>query len=211
MSRPRVVGLTGGIASGKSSVSQLFAKLGARIVDADVAARKVVEPGSEGQEQVIAAFGHHLLQPDGTLNRKELGRIIFSDREARRRLESITHPLIFRHMYLELQHAIRTDAPVVILDIPLLFETGLFMEEIDESVVVYTHPKTQLQRLMERDGLSEAEARSRVQAQIPIDEKARRAEHVIDNSGTPEQTQQQVWALWKEWTTHDEDRFDRTR
>lgn len=209
MSRPKIVGLTGGIASGKSTVSRVLRELGAVIIDADVAAREVVMPGSEGLARVASEFGKEVLLSDGSLNRKLLGQIIFGDPEARRRLESITHPLIYRRMAQDLNCAAAEGAQVIILDIPLLFETGLFLDTIDESVVVYVRPEIQLQRLMERDGLSEEEAEQRIRAQLPLEEKARRAEHVIDNSGSPEETRKQVETLWREWRADYEAGIDR--
>lgn len=208
MKRPRIVGLTGGIASGKSTVSRLFRQLGAVVIDADIAAREVVRPGSEGLARIVEAFGREFLLSDGSLNRKLLGQTIFSDHEARRRLESITHPLIYRHMSQELNGAVAEGAIVVILDIPLLFETGLFLDTIDESVVVYVRPEVQLQRLMERDGLGVEEALQRIGSQLSLEEKARRAEHVIDNSGSFEKTREQVFTLWKEWSVENEAGLD---
>lgn len=210
MRRARIVGLTGGIATGKSAVSRLLRELGAVVIDADAASRKVVETGSPGLEQVVQAFGDKILLPDGALDRKALGKIIFGDADARRRLDSILHPLIFREMEQELSAVLREGASVVVLDIPLLFETGLFVDTIDESVVVYARPEVQLRRLMERDGLTEEEASQRIRAQMPVDLKAQRAEHVIDNSGPWEDTKRQVKDLWKEWTVH-EDSPDRPR
>jgi dephospho-CoA kinase len=207
--RQRIVGLTGGIASGKSTVSRMLGELGSVIIDADVAARHVVAPGSDGLARIVEEFGKDVLLADGTLNRKLLGRIIFGDHEARRRLDSITHPLIYRHMAQELDRAIKAGASVIILDIPLLFETGLFLDTIDESVVVYVRPEVQLERLMARDGLREEEARQRIRAQLPLEEKARRAEHVIDNSGSLEETRRQVVRLWQKWSAEHETGLDR--
>lgn len=210
MKRTRIVGLTGGIATGKSRVAAAFGQLGAAVIDADLAARRVVEPGTEGLRAVVACFGEGILRPDGSLDRKELGRIVFADAERRRRLESILHPRIFRHMQQQLAAVLRTGVPVVILDIPLLYETGLFLDEIDASVVVYAAPDVQLRRLMARDGLTEEEALQRIRAQMPLELKVQRAAYVIDNSGPWEETERQILALWKEWTG-DEDRAHRPR
>lgn len=200
--KPKIVGLTGGIATGKSTVSAQLRSLGAHIIDADAAARTVLAKGSEGLAAVAEAFGPDIVQADGTLDRKKLAGIIFADAAARRRLDAITHPRIYKHMQTELEAKMKDpDAAVIVLDIPLLFETGLFLDIIDESVVVYADRDTQLARLMARDKLTRVEAEKRIAAQMPIEEKVKLADRIIDNSGSVGATAKQVAKLWKEWVT----------
>ncbi|WAH37952.1 dephospho-CoA kinase [Alicyclobacillus dauci] len=191
-----IVGLTGGIATGKSTVSNMFRELGAYVVDADVWARRVVEPGSDGLREVVEAFGTRVLTSDGALNRQELGRIIFADSEARLRLNAITHPRIRQGMRQETETYIQAHPnEPVIWDVPLLFE-GDTKYLVDCTVLVYTSPDVQLGRLMARDGLSEEDARARMEAQMPIEEKRSLATYVIDNSGDIDNTREQVQAVW---------------
>lgn len=207
---PKIIGLTGGIATGKSTVSAMFRALGAKIIDADVAARRVVEPESPGLQAIASAFGNRVIQPDGSLNRRELGNIIFNDPMARRKLDAITHPRIVRLMKMQLETALSSKSyPVIILDVPLLFETRLFADDIQESVLVYTSSDIQLQRLMQRDGLTMEDAQQRINSQMPIDEKRLLARRIIDNSGSETNTEEQVVVLWKEWI-NDEDCAHRT-
>lgn len=187
-----IIGLTGGIASGKSTVSKLLVEQGALLVDADQVARLVVEPGQAAYEQIIAHFGQVILNDDGTINRQELGKIVFSDKEKLKQLESITHPAIRAYMLKQFAHLKETyPNKIIIADIPLLFETK--QEHLYEGViVVYVDPKTQLTRLMERNNLSEEEAKHRIALQMSLDEKKEKANWVIDNSGTLEQTKRQI-------------------
>lgn len=189
------IGLTGGIASGKTTVSRMLTELGARVIDADVLAREAVAPGSPGLRQVVDAFGAEMLRSDGTLDRKRLGALVFRDAQARQRLNAIVHPIVRRRMQEEIDRAQAAGLRAVVLDIPLLFESGL--DGICDRVwVVYVDPQTQLERLMQRDGLSEAEARLRLEAQLPVEEKARRADAVIDNTRDATATRRQVAKLW---------------
>ena len=194
----RVLGLTGGIGSGKSTVSGMFAALGADVIDADQLAREVVEPGRPALAQIVAAFGSEMLLPDGSLDRARLGALIFRDPQARARLNALTHPPIRERLWEEV--AARSVRPgVLILDIPLLYEnggTGL----VEAVIVVWVDRKTQLQRLVERSGLSLEEAEGRIASQMPLDEKRQRADHVIDNRGSPEATQRQVAAIYARYT-----------
>ncbi|MCL6453326.1 MAG: dephospho-CoA kinase [Alicyclobacillus sp.] len=192
-----IVGLTGGIATGKSTVTRILRGLGAYVVDADVWARRVVEPGSDGLRQVVAAFGPDILQPDGSLDRRALGRRVFADDTARARLNEIIHPLVRAGMKAETAayRAEHLERPVV-WDVPLLFE-GETQRLVDTTVLVYVPEHVQLARLMARDGCSEADAWARIRAQMPIDEKRRRAAYVIDNSGELADTRRQVEVLWQ--------------
>lgn len=204
----KLVVLTGGIASGKTAVCATLAELGVPVVDADRIAREVVEPGREAHREVVEAFGPSILLPDGRIDREKLGKIVFADPDRRARLERITHPRIGARMAeLVMEHAAK-GAPLIVLDIPLYFEgrkSGRGAPLPPHAVVVVrVDPETQLRRLVERDGLPEADALARVRAQLPLDEKARMADHVIDNSGTPEETARQVRALWRRLREEDE-------
>lgn len=192
-----LVGLTGGIASGKSIVAQIFRELGAVVIDADVIARQVVEPGEPAWRELVAEFGEEILLPDRTLDRKKLGALIFADPAKRTRLEQITHPRIQERRVRELERlAARGFEGVVIQDAALLIEVG-GAKSVDRLVVVWVDGATQLRRLMARDGITEAEARQRIASQVSLDEKARLAHHVIDNSGPPAETRRQVEALYQ--------------
>lgn len=200
-SRLRVIGLTGGMASGKSLVAATLRELGAEVIDADAIAREVVSPGSPALREIAAAFGPSALHPDGSLNRAALAARIFEDPEARRRLNAITHPPIRRRI-AELLAAIRVRRPdaIVVIDIPLLLDvTPPDAYPLDGIVVVYANEAAQVSRLAARDGLTEAAARRRLAAQRPLREKLPEATWVIDNSGTPEETRRHTEALWQAW------------
>jgi dephospho-CoA kinase len=187
-----LVGLTGGIATGKSTVSALFAHLGCRVIDADLLAREAVEPGQPAHAAVVREFGPEVVDADGRLDRKRLGAIVFADPERRRRLEAITHPAIRARM-MRLLAGLDEEGfeGLVLWDAALLVESGGHTQ-MDRLVVVYADEATELRRLIARDGLTEAQARSRIASQMPVAEKARRAHHVIDNSGTRAETERQV-------------------
>lgn len=191
------VGLTGGIATGKSTVSEMLRHRGAAIVDADQVARNVVKPGTEGSRRVRERFGDGVFGPGGELNRTALREIVFRDATAREELNGILHPLIIRQMREEEQEYRKADpARPVILDVPLLIEENLTYLA-DTVVLVHIPEKLQLKRLMDREGISEAEAIRMIKAQMPIDEKKRFADVLIDNSGTWADTERQVDALWE--------------
>ncbi len=178
-----VVGLTGGIACGKSTVAAIFVELGVPVVDADQIAREVVAPGSEGLAEVVREFGADVLGPDGALDRKALGAIVFADEARRRRLESITHPRIAaRSMERFGELAASADAAYGIYEAALLVENGSH-RMFAALVVVAATPAAQLARLIARDGLDEGAARARIAAQLPIEQKRALADHVIDNDG----------------------------
>ena len=186
------IGLTGGIASGKSLVAELFRRFGVQVIDSDSIAREVVEPGTIGWQSVVAEFGNDILFPAGTIDRAKLGSIIFSDRKRRTALNNILHPLII-HTIRERIKTIGRKHPeaIVIADIPLLIECGL-QHEFDVVVVVWSPVELQRKRLMERDGLSAAEAQKRIDAQMPLDEKQAHGTFVVKNDGSPQQTEEQV-------------------
>lgn len=191
-----VIGLTGGIASGKSTVSRLLKELGATILDADVIAREVVEPGQPALAEIAAAFGPEVLREDGSLDRARLGALVFGDGEARARLNAITHPRVIRRINELLEEERRANPRgVAVVDAPLLLEAGMG-HLVDEVWVVAADEETQLRRLMRRDGLSRAEAMRRIRAQMPLAEKLRQADRVIDTGCTLEETARQVRSLW---------------
>lgn len=197
----KVLGLTGGMASGKSLVARILRELGAEVIDADAVAREVVEPGTPALREIAQAFGAGILRPDGTLDRPALARLIFTDPAARARLNAIMHPRIRARMAERLEalrHA-RPDA-IVVLEIPLLLDTApADAYPLDGIVVVYVDEQTQAARLAERDGVSPDEARRRLSAQRPLREKLPQATWTIDNSGPPEATRRAVEALWRSW------------
>ncbi len=187
--------LTGGIATGKSFCLERFAALGAATIDADVLAREAVAPGSAGLRQVVARFGAGVLQPDGSLDRGALARIVFGDRTARAALEAIVHPEVYRRV-TNWSASLPPGTRASIADIPLLFETG-HEHDFERVIVAACEPAEQLRRVMARDGLSLADARERLAAQWPIEEKARRADYVIRTDGTFAETEAQVRAVFE--------------
>ncbi len=200
MGRKRVIGLTGGIATGKSTVSRLFRELGAPVVDADLIARRVVAKGSEALQELVDLLGPQILKPDGSLDRARLGEIIFADPEIRQKVDEIMHPRVFVQMQEATQKALASArGPVVILDVPLLFESGYTLRLADETLVVYAEPSVQKARLMARNNVDAAEAERRIASQMSLEEKLRRADYVIDNSGSLSETEKQVRRLWEEW------------
>ena len=189
------VALTGGIATGKSHVRADFERLGVPTIDADRLARDAVAEGSPGLKAVINRFGRGVLDDTGALDRRKLGSIVFQDPVARRDLEDIIHPAV-RSAIDAWFESISDSAPVAIADIPLLFETGR-QGEFDLVIVTACNPLTQIKRVMARDDVSEAEARARVAAQLPIEEKVRRADHVINTDGSFEETNRQVRSVYE--------------
>lgn len=198
------MGLTGGIASGKSSVCKEFARLGAMIIDADEIAREVVEPGGPAYERLRKAFGSEFFDDRGRLKRAELAALVFSDRRARERLEEITHPVIVEELTRRIERARLSGPPgaVVIADIPLLYEKGL-EHLVDAVIVVYADPHTRLERLRRRDHLSLEQARARFEAQMDLERKRSMADYVIDNSGDLDRTRLQVERLWRRLVRRD--------
>jgi dephospho-CoA kinase len=193
----RVLGLTGGIGSGKSMVAQMFARLGAVVVDADQLAREVVEPGQPALQEIAATFGPEVLLPDGRLDRPRLAGIIFADPAERAKLDAITHPRIRARMDEEIE-ARRSGPGVLLVDIPLLYENDR-VDTVEKVIVVWVDPPTQLRRLSQRGGLSAEAARQRISAQMPLDAKRARADHVIDNSGELDETRRQVEAIYRRY------------
>jgi dephospho-CoA kinase len=194
----KLIGLTGGVGSGKSTVAGILHDLGADIVDADEASHAVYAPGTPGFDAVVREFGPEYVR-DGQVDRARLGSLVFDDAGARRRLNAIVHPLVREWMAERTREAAERDAEVVIQDVPLLYENGL--EDLFSSIVlVYVPEEVQLERLVEGRGVEEDRARAMIAAQMPIDAKRRRAHHVIDNSGTREETRRQVEEMWAQIT-----------
>lgn len=195
-----ILGITGNIASGKSTVAKEFGRLGAVVVDADQLAREAVEPGTVALDRLIEVFGEEILDEQGRLNREHLGALVFADDEARKTLNGIVHPAIAELAVKRLNELRqRRDIPLVVYEAPLLFEAGA-EGRVDKILVVSIDPEAQLQRLMSRNGLSEADATSRMKAQMAQDEKLKRADYVIDNSGSVAAMKEQVESLWRKLT-----------
>lgn len=197
-----MVGLTGGIGSGKSAVSRLLAEHGAVVIDADLVAREVVEPGTEGLAKVVAEFGEQVLRPDGSLDRPTLGSLVFADPAKLAALNAIVHPLIGHRTAELLARAREAGATVLVHDVPLLVESHL-AEGYDAVVVVAADPETQLHRLTRLRGMSVHEARQRIAAQAPLADKLAVATHVISNDGPLEELGPQVDRLWAELTAEE--------
>lgn len=193
------IGLTGGIASGKSTVSRMLRELGAPVIDADAIVHRLQAPGTPVTLAIAAEFGPDIIRPDGALDRAALGRIVFADKEARSRLEAIVHPAVRRQMQDEAEAYRRQGHPAAVLDVPLLIEGGLH-RTVDRVWLVYVDRETQLARLMARDGLSRAEAELRAAAQMSLEEKRAFADLIIDNRGSERETGALVVAAWREAT-----------
>lgn len=186
-----ILGLTGGIASGKSTVSAYLAQNGALIIDADLIARQVVAKRSSGLKQIVAKFGEEILTASGELDRKKLGKLVFSNKDLLKNLTDITGPLIRAEILREIVAAKKAQVKLVVLDIPLLFETG-YQTLCDKVMVVTVPSEVQLERVMKRDNLSAAEARKRIANQLPTSKRNELADVLIDNSKSVAETYQQV-------------------
>ena len=193
-----ILGLSGGIGSGKSTVTRILAELGATTIDADAIVHEQQAAGQPMLEEIAEAFGREVIAADGSLDREALGAIVFRDESARARLGAIVHPPVIAEMMRRAKAAVEAKDPLVVLDIPLLFEgrqsgrgSGAIMD-FDETVVVWVTREVQIERTMARDGCTAEEAERRIAAQLPIDEKREMADHVIDNSGSLAETRRQV-------------------
>lgn len=193
---PKVIGLTGGIASGKSTVSELLSVFGFKVVDADKAAREAVKKGSKGLAQVREVFGDEAIDENGEMNRRYMGDLVFNHPEKRLELNAIIHPIVRDIMEEEKQEYLKQGYNVI-MDIPLLFENEL-ENTVDEVWVVYTSESIQMDRLMQRNNLSSEDAKARVYSQISIDKKSRMADHVIDNLGDKLELKQNLERLLEE-------------
>ena len=191
-----LVGLTGGIGSGKSTVARLLEKRGAVVFDADLLAREAVEPGTPGHASVIERFGADVLAPGGELDREALASVVFADPSARRDLEEIVHPEV-RRLFAEGSEAYRDTDRVVVFSAPLLVETGMHTA-FEILVVVSATVATQIERLMRQRGMSESSIRARIEAQAPLEDKAAVADFLVDNEGTLDELESQVDRLWSD-------------
>ncbi|MCU5328475.1 dephospho-CoA kinase [Bacillus wiedmannii] len=197
-----VIGLTGGIASGKSTVSQMFRELSIPVIDADIIAREVVERGKPAYSKIVEVFGTEVLQEDGELDRPKLGSVVFYNEEKRLQLNKIVHPAVREEMNTQKEKYIKEGMQAVVLDIPLLFESKL-TSLVDRVLVVAVKPHTQLERLMKRNNFSEEEATARIQSQMPLEEKMKNADEVINNDGTIMGTKTQLQVILKNWNIID--------
>ena len=195
----KLVGLTGGIASGKSTVATMLRELGAEIINADELAREIVQPGQDPWKEIIAAFGNEILRDDQTIDREKLGQTIFQSAEARKKLESITHPRIRALAQLKAQKLAAEGAEMVIYEAPLFFETQAHLW-IRPVILVTCDVAVQKRRLRERDGLTETEINQRLKAQMPLEAKRRLADVIIENNGDLEDLRRQVQEVWKKIT-----------
>ncbi|MBW2673804.1 MAG: dephospho-CoA kinase [Deltaproteobacteria bacterium] len=192
------IGLTGGIGSGKSTVAELFRKRGAHIIDLDLLAHEMEEPGGAAWEGIVDHFGREILDTGGRVDREALGRIVFRDSAKREELNHIVHPAIRDEWRRRIDDIGRGDGrAIVISDVPLLIEVG-WHEEMDIVILVHVPPDVQVERIMKRNGYTEGEARDRLRSQMPLDEKIPFADFVIHNEGTPEEAEAAVEEIWKE-------------
>ena len=192
------VGLTGGIASGKSTVSKIFASFGAKVLDADEVAREVLLPGQPAWTRLRQVFGEEFFHPDGTVKRKQLRKLVFADPEKRSQLNAIVHPEVMEEINRR-SEILSSSAQngVLLVDVPLLLEVGV-ANRFDKVVVVYVSESVQINRLQQRDGISEEEAKQALKVQMALSKKVEQADYLIDNSGTLEETLAQVEKVWDE-------------
>jgi dephospho-CoA kinase len=190
------VGLTGGIASGKSTVAKMFKEKGAYLIDLDVMVRSVEEPGAPAWKRIVEGFGSKILNEDGTINREKLGAIVFRDKKKLEKLNEIVHPVVFGEWKQQIADIEKNDPDaIVVSDIPLLIEVGK-VDEVDLVVLVYISQEEQIRRLIERDRCSRSEALVRIDSQMPIDKKLMYSDFVVDNGGSLEETAEQVSDIW---------------
>ncbi|MBM7653113.1 dephospho-CoA kinase [Neobacillus cucumis] len=193
-----VIGLTGGIASGKSTVSNMLKEMSINVIDADVEARLAVMNGEPAYKEIIEEFGNNILLENGEIDRQKLGSIIFHQADKRQRLNEITHPEVRKRMLEQVETAKKNEEEVIVLDIPLLFESKLTYM-VEKTILVYVNSDVQIQRLMERNHLSSAEARARINSQMPLSEKMKLADAVINNNGALADTKQQLLKVLAQW------------
>lgn len=195
-----IVGLTGGIVSGKSTVARMFRQLGADIIDADNIARAIVQPGEKAWKNIVHYFGKEILKDNQEINRKELARIVFADKEKLEKLNKITHPeivAIIKNKIEEMRSKDSSDGTICIIEVPLLFEANL-EGMMDKIIVVYLNREEQVKRLLIRNSLTQEEAINRIDSQIPMEKKLKKADYVIDNGASLGHTRIQVKQIWQE-------------
>lgn len=197
-----IIGLTGSIGTGKSTIANKLKQLNIPVIDADVIAREVVEPGETAYDKIVANFGEEILHENRTLNREKLGAIVFSDEVKRKQLNGIVHPAIHAEMIAQRDNFVAKEVPCVVLDIPLLYESELthFVEKV---IVVATDRATQLGRILKRDAIDKEEALRRMDSQIDVAKKAELADAVIDNNGTIAESEEQLEAILRKWKVLD--------
>ncbi|PEU58262.1 dephospho-CoA kinase [Priestia megaterium] len=193
-----VIGLTGGIASGKSTVTGMLRDINIPVIDADHIAKEVVEPGKEAYKQIVETFGRSILHENAEINRAALGKIVFYQEEERKKLNAIVHPAVRKEMLSQKESYIEEGYEAVVLDIPLLFESDL-THLVDKVVVVYVDESVQLERLKSRNNLSTEDAYARIHAQLPLIQKVALADAVINNNGPVEETKQQLLSILALW------------
>lgn len=193
-----VIAITGGVGSGKSTAAEYFKDLGAIVFSADVEARNVLQPGNSAFAKVVAAFGRSYLQPNGNLDRRRLGDLVFADVSARKRLEEITHPAIYESLRQKITDVQRANQnAIVMVEIPLLYETGT--ESAYDAVIAVTSTRdVQARRLGARDSLGREDVEKRIKAQLPMEEKAARADYLIQNNGNRDALKRAVRTIWKQ-------------
>jgi dephospho-CoA kinase len=195
---PKVIAITGGIGSGKSAVAKLFEQWGAQTVDADILAREVVEPGSEGFQRVVQNFGPDMVLADGSLNRPKLASIIFSDQEKKALLESLLHPLIRERWLSQLEQLKKGNAPLIAYIVPLFFESTAQMPEIERVVLISAPEETRIHRIMSRDLFPRHIAEQRIKAQLPDSAKIDKSDYVIKNDSSLEQLESRALDVFRE-------------
>jgi dephospho-CoA kinase len=192
------VGLTGGIASGKSTVSKIFARIGAHVLDADEVARELLLPGQPAWRRLRQAFGEEFFHPDGTVKRKQLRKLVFANPEKRNQLNAIVHPEVMKEINRRSEILSSSlQSTVLVVDVPLLLEVGV-ADRFDKIVVVDVRESVQINRLVQRDGISEEEAKQALKVQMPLSEKVELADYVIDNNSTLADTEIEVRKVWEE-------------
>jgi dephospho-CoA kinase len=193
-----VIGLTGGIASGKSTVSAMLEALKIPVIDADKIAREVVEVGQDAYKQIVVIFGEKILLENGEIDRAKLGAVIFNDEEKRKKLNSIVHPAVRERMNEQKNNYIQAGEKAVVLDIPLLFE-GNLTNLVDKILLVYVDQDVQIERLMKRNDFTYEEAIARIRSQMPLKEKVSRSDEVINNNGSIEETRETLMSIIEKW------------
>jgi len=191
------IAITGGAGSGKSTVARMFAELGAKVLDADAAARDAVAVGTAAWQELRELFGPEYFLPDGELDRAQVAHLVFTDPEARKRLNAIVHPRVTQELQRQVKELQEQGARLVMVEVPLLYEAGLAVA-YDRVIAVYVDPEDQVRRLKERDGREAVEIEGLLKAQWPLMAKAARADYVVDNRGSLEETRRQVAAIWRE-------------